>query len=247
MMSGVTPVSRPETAKQSGSVSGKGASAFSTVLKGAVLSQKEENLNGIFHEAAAKYDVPERLLKAVGKAESGFQADAVSSCGAEGIMQLMPSTASALGVENPFNPEQNIMGGAKYLSQLLSSFGGNAKLAVAAYNAGSGAVRKYGGVPPYRETQNYVKKVLGYAGEDISALGSAPATSVAEGLGNLSLPISDSLSAGKGEDTAALSGTAQLSLSSYQLFAKAYVQRLEQQALNVLAEESTAQPEKSPD
>ena len=128
-----------------------------------------------FEAAAEAYQVPVNLLKAVGKAESAFIADIVSPCGAQGIMQLMPATARVLGVKNAFDPAQNIMGGAKYLRQMLDQFDGDVSLALAAYNAGPGAVKKYGGIPPYRETQNYVKKVLGYAGSDITA--SAPSTS----------------------------------------------------------------------
>ena len=111
-----------------------------------------KSLESIFQQAAKRYQVPENLLKAVAKVESNFQADAVSSCGATGIMQLMPSTAKGLGVTDPTDPEQNIMGGAKYLSQMLKRYNGDQKLALAAYNAGSGNVAKYGGVPPCRDT-----------------------------------------------------------------------------------------------
>ncbi len=142
-----------------------GGTAFSGMLQRAVSSGGQKSLDTIFDEASQKYHVPKKLLKAVAKAESGFQADAVSSCGAEGVMQLMPSTAAALGVANPFDAEQNVMGGAQYLSGLLNKYG-DQKLALAAYNAGSGNVAKYGGIPPFAETRNYVQKVLGYAGED---------------------------------------------------------------------------------
>lgn len=121
-----------------------------------------EEMNRIFKMASQKYQVPEALLKAVAKAESNFNPHAVSSAGAMGVMQLMPETADFLGVSDPFNAEENIMGGARYLSDKLAMYDGNVELALAAYNAGSGNVKKYGGVPPFAETQNYIKKVLAY-------------------------------------------------------------------------------------
>ena len=117
------------------------------------------NLDSIFKEAADKYGVSERLLKAIAYTESDFQADVTSSSGAMGIMQLMPSTASAYGVSDPYDAYQNIMGGAAVLKDLLNMFQGNQSLAIAGYNAGGGNVKKYGGVPPFTETQNYVAKV----------------------------------------------------------------------------------------
>lgn len=117
------------------------------------------NLDSIFKEAADKYGVSERLLKAIAYTESDFQADVTSSSGAMGIMQLMPSTASAYGVSDPYDAYQNIMGGAAVLKDLLNMFQGNQSLAIAGYNAGCGNVKKYGGVPPFTETQNYVAKV----------------------------------------------------------------------------------------
>lgn len=109
--------------------------------------------------AAAKYGVPEWLALAVAKAESAFNPSAVSSAGAVGVMQLMPSTAAGLNVD-PYDTSQNIDGGVKYLSQLLSKYGGDTTKALAAYNAGPGNVDKYGGVPPFPETQSYVQKIL---------------------------------------------------------------------------------------
>lgn len=117
------------------------------------------NLENIFQRMAAKYDIPLDLLKAVAMVESDFSMDCVSSTGATGIMQLMPKTAESLGVTNIHDPEQNIEGGAKYLAGAIDYFGGDVALAVAAYNAGYGAVDRYGGIPPYEETQNYVKKI----------------------------------------------------------------------------------------
>jgi soluble lytic murein transglycosylase-like protein len=121
-----------------------------------------EELNSYFAEASATYGVDEKLLKAVAKAESNFNPSAVSSAGAIGIMQLMPSTAAGLGVSDSFDARENILGGAKYLSQLLNKYNGDTSLALAAYNAGSSRVDEYGGIPPFTETQNYVKKVLAY-------------------------------------------------------------------------------------
>lgn len=127
-----------------------------------------KSLDSIFEEAAQKYNVSVDLLKAVGKAESGFDTKAVSRSGAQGVMQLMPGTAKELGVKDSFDPEQNIMGGAKYISQMLKKYDGDVKLSLAAYNAGSGNVAKYNGIPPFKETQNYVVKVMGYMKEGVS-------------------------------------------------------------------------------
>ena len=119
------------------------------------ISTGDEDLDTIFEEVSKEYGVNVNLLKAVAQAESGFDSQAVSSAGAMGIMQLMPATAESLGVEDPYDARQNITGGAKMLGYLLADYNGDVTLALAAYNAGSGAVRKYGGVPPYSETENY--------------------------------------------------------------------------------------------
>jgi soluble lytic murein transglycosylase-like protein len=113
--------------------------------------------------AAASNGIDPALLKGLVSQESGSNPSARSGAGAVGLTQLMPATASALGVTNPLDPAQSLQGGAKYLREQLDRFGGDETLALAAYNAGPGAVQKYGGVPPYAETQNYVTSVMGKA------------------------------------------------------------------------------------
>ena len=136
-----------------------------------VKAEKEVELDTIFEQASSEYGVPLYLLKAVAKAESGFNTDSVSRSGAMGVMQLMPETAKELGVSDAFDPEENIMGGAQYLAQKLTEYKGDVELALAAYNAGSANVAKYGGIPPFEETQNYVKKVTAYMEEYKQELG----------------------------------------------------------------------------
>ena len=119
-----------------------------------------EQISQLVKNISAKYNVDAKLVNAVIKQESGFNVKAKSKAGAMGLMQLMPATARGLGVKDPYNPVQNIEGGVKYLSNLLKKYNGNVVLALAAYNAGSGAVDKYSGVPPYKETQNYVRSIL---------------------------------------------------------------------------------------
>jgi hypothetical protein len=126
------------------------------------LTSGNAELDAIFEEAGRRYNLSPDLLKAVAKVESNFRPDAVSRVGAMGIMQLMPGTAKHLGVDDPFDIRQNIFGGARYLREQLDRFDGDITLALAAYNAGWPAVQRHGGVPPIRETQNYVQKVLSH-------------------------------------------------------------------------------------
>ena len=146
---------------------------FKNVIEGMKAAGTEETVNAkattlddLFRKAANTYGISEQILKAVAKQESGFKTTAVSKAGAMGIMQLMPSTAKSLGVSDPFNAEQNIMGGAKLLAKNLKDFGGDLKLALAAYNAGAGNVKKYNGIPPFSETQNYVKNIMADLGDN---------------------------------------------------------------------------------
>lgn len=191
-------------------------SGFSQMVQNAEKSGiQKKSLDDIFTEASSKFQVPVNLLKGIARAESGYQTDAVSRCGAQGIMQLMPSTARSLGVQDSFDPEQNIMGGAKYIGGLLSRYG-DQKLALAAYNAGSGNVEKYGGVPPFKETQNYVEKVLRYAEES----GGLPEEPALEDAGMFS-----SVSGGSVQ-------TSLFSAEDYRNFLELFTRQLRQEALD---------------
>ncbi len=133
------------------------------VQMSAYRAQKQQELAPIINAAAYKYDLDPALLHAVIRAESGYNPEAVSNKGAAGLMQLMPATASRYGVRDRFDPQENIEGGARYLSDLLDMFPSNVKLAVAAYNSGENRVKRSGyQVPQIAETQNYVERVLGY-------------------------------------------------------------------------------------
>lgn len=139
----------------------------------AMPSQKLSNSHGrhkiekSIQKAASKYNLSPGLIKGVIRAESNFQVDAVSRAGAQGLMQLMPATAEELGVTKPFDIDQNIDGGSRYLRKMLDSFGGDVKLALAAYNAGPGTVRKYAGNVPYQETLQYVNRVLRFSEQTV--------------------------------------------------------------------------------
>lgn len=143
---------------------GQEQASFGSMLQAAIsgngTSGEQGSIKQMVSAAARKYQVPEKLAQAVAQAESGYDAQAVSPAGAVGVMQLMPDTASLLGVSDALNPSQNIDGGVRYLGSLLQKFNGDYRLAAAAYNAGPGAVEQYGGVPPYNETRAYVDKVV---------------------------------------------------------------------------------------
>ena len=150
----------PVTDTVTSSSSSANTTAANATSSGSVSSP--ENLEEYFKEASETYGVDINLLKAIARQESNFNPSATSSAGAMGVMQLMPSTAKGLGVTNAYDAQENIMGGAKLMAQNLKKYNGDVSLALAAYNAGGGNVDKYGGIPPFKETQNYVKKVLGY-------------------------------------------------------------------------------------
>ncbi|ENW82212.1 hypothetical protein F909_01288 [Acinetobacter sp. ANC 3929] len=137
-------------------------------------SRNKNAFDSLIRQAAQQHGISEGLIKAVMHTESGFNINARSPVGAQGLMQLMPATARRFNVNNAYDPQQNIFGGAKYLSWLLKRFNGNTQLVIAAYNAGEGNVDKYGGIPPFRETQDYVRRVTSrYQNLYASSIGSS--------------------------------------------------------------------------
>ncbi len=136
------------------------ASGHGVTSSGTMAGADKSELEKIVEQVARKYSVDPALVKSVVQTESGFNPQAVSVAGAMGLMQLMPETAASLGVTDPLEPTQNLDGGVRYLKQMLNRYDGNVSLALAAYNAGPGAVDRADGIPNYRETKNYIQKVI---------------------------------------------------------------------------------------
>jgi soluble lytic murein transglycosylase-like protein len=153
-------VVRSSKKKRPSGASAKRAATSKTKSSATKDPARYSRYNGLIGEAARLYQLPEPFIRAVVRVESDFNPTVVSRAGAMGLMQLMPKTARSMGVSDPFDARQNILGGARYLRLLANRFKGDLVLTVAAYNAGHGAVEKYEGIPPYKETQRYVRRVL---------------------------------------------------------------------------------------
>ena len=158
-----TEAEKTEKPNTESSASEKAAKLPATCKNEEKETSDRQKIDAIIKNTAQKYDLKPTLIKAVIKAESDFNPDVVSRAGAQGLMQLMPETSKDLGVSDPFDVEQNIDGGVRYLRQMMDQFNGNVRLALAAYNAGPGAVERYQGIPPYEETIQYVQKVLKFS------------------------------------------------------------------------------------
>lgn len=174
-----------------GGVPAPSGGGFSQVFSAALRAGGGADYESYFQLAASTYQVPVNLIKGLAKAESDFDPNAVSRCGAQGVMQLMPATARAMGVTDAFDPAQNIMGGTKYLRQMLDTFDGDVPTALAAYNAGPGAIKRNGGM--MSSQKNYVDKILRYAGGDITVPVRSGGSSGSTGIGEAVFVSDDSL------------------------------------------------------
>ena len=225
MVSQITPIDLAHPYEGRGVSSGGSGGGFQQAMQMAALSGLSD-LDSMFTYASQATGVSKDLLMAVAKAESDFDQSCVSHCGATGIMQLMPETARSVGVTDVNDSAQNILGGARYLQQMLARYNGDTTLALAAYNAGPGAVDRYGGVPPYEETQNYVRKINAFMGGSISI----PAYS---GSGSISGGSNNSLSAAIDEILEAVSGQ-ELLAGSTGLFCAGLRNSMQNQLMEVL-------------
>lgn len=159
LLTGNVQQSNPYPAVRQSTPSAQLSSLNDMALPPLSLIKSNGKFDSYIQQAADKYGISANLIKAVIKQESNFNPEAVSGSGAAGLMQLMPATANSLGADNVFDPKQNIFAGAKYLKQMLDKYDGKVELALAAYNAGPGNVDRYGGIPPFKETENYVRRI----------------------------------------------------------------------------------------